>query len=66
MMAHDSFDYRPDPVIGRLLREHLASDGDAAFVARVREAARAMGGRGPRYPFQVPGARRSATSWPRW
>lgn len=38
MMVHDSFDHRPDPVIGRLLREHLSTDDDAAFVARVRRA----------------------------
>jgi len=41
MTTQDSFDHRPDPTIGRLLREHLdTGNNDAAFVARVREAAR--------------------------
>ena len=43
MMVRDSFDHRPDPVIGRLLREHLSAADDAAFVARVRQALRAGG-----------------------
>jgi hypothetical protein len=38
-MTHDSFDHRPDPTIGQLLREHLSAGDDAAFVARVRHAA---------------------------
>ena len=42
-MVNDSFDHRPDPTIGRLLREHLRTDDDAAFVARVRQAARSAG-----------------------
>ncbi len=29
------FDHRPDPVLGSALREALAADNDAAFVARV-------------------------------
>jgi hypothetical protein len=43
MMVRDSFDHRPDPVIGRLLREHLRTDDDAVFVARVLQAARSAG-----------------------
>ena len=48
MMVHDSFDHRPDPVIGRLLREHLRAGDEAAFVARMRQALRA--GDQPRGP----------------
>jgi hypothetical protein len=40
MTAHDSFDHRPDPVIGRLLRDHVGVDDHEAFVARMRDAAR--------------------------
>ncbi len=39
-MTHDSFDSRPDPTIGRLLRDHLSGKDHDAFVARVRDAAR--------------------------
>lgn len=42
MTAHDSFDHRPDPTIGRLLREHLSATDAAAFVARVRQAAQGL------------------------
>jgi hypothetical protein len=51
-MTHDSFDYRPDPTIGRLLRDHLGVDDHDAFVARVRDAAR-QGGR-PGRPGSLP------------
>jgi hypothetical protein len=38
MMPGDSFDSRPDPTLGKLLRDHLDAGGDhAAFAARVRE-----------------------------
>jgi hypothetical protein len=40
MTTHDSFDHRPDPTVGRLLRDYLSVQGHDAFVARVREAAR--------------------------
>lgn len=40
MTAYDSFDHRPDPTIGQLLRDHLSGEDNAAFVARVRLAAR--------------------------
>lgn len=43
MKDFDSFDHRPDPTIGRLLREHLASTDDADFILRVRAAAREAG-----------------------
>jgi hypothetical protein len=39
----DSFDHRPDPAIGRLLREHLAPQDDAEFVTRMQAAARRAG-----------------------
>ncbi len=45
-MTHDSFDYRPDPTIGRLLRDHLGVEDHDAFVTRVRDAARQGGLRG--------------------
>jgi hypothetical protein len=40
MTPYDSFDHRPDPTIGQLLRDHLTGGDDAGFVARVRLAAR--------------------------
>jgi len=41
MNVHDSFDHRPDALIGRMLRDHLNPEDDgSAFVARVREAVR--------------------------
>lgn len=40
MMAHESFDHQPDPVIGGLLREHLSAHDDAAFALRMRRVAR--------------------------
>ena len=33
------FDHRPDPIVGAALRDALAADGEAAFVARVMAAA---------------------------
>ena len=39
----DSFDHRPDPAIGRLLREHLVPQDDAEFVTRMQAAARHAG-----------------------
>jgi hypothetical protein len=47
MKDFDSSDHRPDPVIGRLLREHLVPDDKDAFVVRMQAAARQGGlGRG--------------------
>ena len=40
MTVHDSFDHRPDPVIGRLLRDHLGVDDHEAFVARMEDVVR--------------------------
>jgi hypothetical protein len=40
MTVHDSFDHRPDPIIGRLLRDHLEVEGHDAFVVRMKAAAR--------------------------
>lgn len=50
MKGFDSFDHRPDPVLGRLLREHLVPEGHEEFVVRVRAAARreGLGARGTR------------------
>ena len=38
------FDHRPDPVLGRALREALSSHHDAEFVKRVMAAARIAAG----------------------
>ncbi|MEO8226526.1 MAG: hypothetical protein ABI637_03795 [Gemmatimonadota bacterium] len=38
MTPHEPFEARPDAVLGRLIREHLESGDDGAFVARVRAA----------------------------
>lgn len=46
MTAYDSFDHRPDPTIGQLLRDHLSGEDDAGFVARMRLAARSTEWRG--------------------
>lgn len=43
MKDFDSFDHRPDPVLGRLLREHLVPGDHEEFVARMRAAARREG-----------------------
>jgi hypothetical protein len=43
MKDFDSSDHRPDPVIGRLLREHLVPDDNDAFVVRMQAAARQEG-----------------------
>ena len=43
MKDFDSFDHRPDPVLGRLLREHLVPGDREEFVARMRAAARREG-----------------------
>jgi hypothetical protein len=43
MKDFDSFDHRPDPALGRLLREHLVPGGHEEFVARMRAAARREG-----------------------
>ena len=50
MKDFDSFDHRPDPTIGRLLREHLSAEDPEAFVARLRAAAREGGLSGPGRP----------------
>lgn len=48
MKDFDSFDYRPDPALGRLLREHLVQGDDHDFVVRMQAAARQAGlGRQP-------------------
>jgi hypothetical protein len=38
MERPNTFDSRPDPVLGRLLREHLSGPDPEGFVARVRAA----------------------------
>ena len=43
MKDFDSFDHRPDPALGRLLREHLVPGDHGEFVARMRAAARRDG-----------------------
>lgn len=43
MKDFDSFDHRPDPALGRLLREHLVPGDHEEFVARMRAAARREG-----------------------
>jgi hypothetical protein len=54
----DSFDHRQDPAIGRLLREHLGSEDEAEFVARMQVAARQAGlGRRGAWPW------RGLTGW---
>ena len=40
MKDFDSFDHRPDPALGRLLREHLVPGDHEEFVVRMRAAAR--------------------------
>lgn len=40
MTSQESFDHRPDPTIGRLLRDHLDAQDHEAFAARMREAVR--------------------------
>lgn len=48
MKDFDSFDHRPDPALGRLLREHLVQGDDHGFVVRMQAAARQAGlGRQP-------------------
>jgi hypothetical protein len=48
MKDFDSFDHRPDPALGRLLREHLVQGDDHDFVVRMQAAARQAGlGRQP-------------------
>jgi hypothetical protein len=43
MSMSSPFDHRPDSELGAALREALASDGEAAFVARVVDLATRMG-----------------------
>lgn len=58
MKDFDSFDHRPDPAPGRLLREHLVPGDDHDFVVRMQAAARQAGlGR------QVMPAWRTRTDW---
>jgi hypothetical protein len=40
MTQPNPFDHAPDPVLGRLLREHLEAENTPAFVAQVQAAAR--------------------------
>jgi len=40
MTQPNPFDHVPDPMLGRLLREHLEAENTPAFVTRVRAAAR--------------------------
>jgi hypothetical protein len=40
MTQPNPFDHIPDPMLGRLLREHLEGENTPAFVTRVRAAAR--------------------------
>jgi hypothetical protein len=51
MTAHDSFDHRPDPTIGGLLRDHLGVEDHEAFVVRMKVAARR--GRRPARPASM-------------
>jgi hypothetical protein len=43
MKDFDSFDHRPDPALGRLLREHMVQGDDHEFVVRMQVAARQAG-----------------------
>ncbi len=53
MKDFDSFDHRQDPVIGRLLREHLLPQDDAEFLTRMQAAARHAGlGRRSVWPWR--------------
>jgi hypothetical protein len=57
MKDFDLFDHRPDPTIGRLLREHLLQHDADEFAARMLAAAREAGlGRSA-------GRRRGLTDW---
>jgi hypothetical protein len=54
MKDFDSFDHRPDPAIGRLLREHLVPQDDAEFLTRMQAAARHAGlGRRSAWPWRA-------------
>lgn len=57
MKDFDSFDHRPDPALGRLLREHLVPGDHEEFVVRMRAAARREGlGRRAARPWLGPAA----------
>jgi hypothetical protein len=58
MKDFDSFDHRPDPALGRLLREHMVQGDDHEFVVRMQAAARQAGlGRRATRPW------RTRTDW---
>jgi hypothetical protein len=64
MKDFDSFDHRPDPALGRLLREHLVPDDHEEFVVRMRAAARGEGlGRGAGRPRVGPAAWELPDGW---
>jgi len=64
MKDFDSFDHRPDPALGRLLREHLVPADHEEFVARMRAAARSEGlGRRAARPWLGPAALDLPDGW---
>ena len=64
MKDFDSFDHRPDPALGRLLREHLVPGDHEEFVTRMQAAARHEGlGRRAARPWLDPAALDVPDGW---